>query len=55
MLGRIPALRMCGEDVYIKKSARAGHFSAIIWRGELAFTSWVRPKTPPIPKNPLPR
>jgi len=54
-LARIPAVRISrGDDVYLEKDCpEHGHFSAIIWRGQPAFTSWVRPKTPSFPKNPF--
>jgi uncharacterized radical SAM superfamily Fe-S cluster-containing enzyme len=54
-LARIPAARVCyGEDVYLEKTcSQHGAFRTIIWRGQPAFTSWVRPKTPSFPKNPF--
>jgi uncharacterized radical SAM superfamily Fe-S cluster-containing enzyme len=54
-LARIPAMRVLrGQDVYLEKDcSRHGHFSAVIWRGLPAFTSWVRPKIPSHPKNPF--
>jgi uncharacterized radical SAM superfamily Fe-S cluster-containing enzyme len=54
-LARIPAARVLyGEDVYLEKSCpEHGDFSTVIWRGQPAFTSWVRPKTPSFPKNPF--
>lgn len=54
-LARLPALRILrGEDVYLEKDCpEHGHFSAIVWRGQPAFTSWVRPKTPSFPDNPF--
>jgi len=54
-LKRIPALRILrGEDVTLEKDCpEHGHFSAVIWRGEPAYTTWVRPKTPSYPKNPI--
>jgi uncharacterized radical SAM superfamily Fe-S cluster-containing enzyme len=54
-LARVPAVRVLrGEDVYLEKDCpKHGHFSIIIWRGQPAFTSWVRPKTPSFPKNPF--
>ena len=52
-LKRIPALRILrGEDVTLEKDCpEHGHFSAVIWRGEPAYTTWVRPKTPSYPKE----
>lgn len=54
-LVRIPAAYVLyGEDVYLEKTCpEHGDFSAIIWRGQPAFTTWVRPKTPSFPKNPF--
>jgi uncharacterized radical SAM superfamily Fe-S cluster-containing enzyme len=54
-LTRIPAARVqYGEDVYLEKTCpQHGAFRAVIWRGQPAFTSWVRPKTPSFPQNPF--
>lgn len=54
-LARIPAARVLhGEDVYLEKSCpEHGDFSTIIWRGQPALSSWVRPKNPSFPKNPF--
>ncbi len=54
-LARIPATRVaCGDDVYLKKTCpEHGDFSAVIWRGLPAYTSWVRPKIPSYPDNPF--
>lgn len=54
-LARIPAQRvMRGEDVYLKKACRNhGKFETIIWRGQPAFSSWVRLKEPSYPLNPF--
>jgi 7,8-dihydro-6-hydroxymethylpterin dimethyltransferase len=54
-LKRLPAARVLrGEDVYLDKTCpEHGSFSTVIWRGQPAFTSWVRPKTPSYPKNPF--
>jgi uncharacterized radical SAM superfamily Fe-S cluster-containing enzyme len=54
-LARIPATRVrYGEDVYLEKACpEHGEFRAIVWRGQPAFTSWVRPKTPSFPQNPI--
>jgi uncharacterized radical SAM superfamily Fe-S cluster-containing enzyme len=54
-LNRIPAARVrYDEDVYLEKTCpQHGDFRTIIWRGEPAFTSWVRPKTPSYPNKPF--
>jgi uncharacterized radical SAM superfamily Fe-S cluster-containing enzyme len=54
-LGRIPAQRVArGEDVYLCKTCpEHGHFSAVIWRGQPGFASWVRPKLPSHPEAPF--
>ena len=54
-LARIPAARVQrGENVYLEKNCpEHGPFSVVIWRGQPAFSSWVRPKTPSHPKNPF--
>lgn len=54
-LARIPAQRVArGEDVYLRKTCPThGDFSTIIWRGQPAFESWVRPKLPSYPENPF--
>lgn len=54
-LGRIPATRVLyGEDVYLEKTCpRHGAFRTILWRGQPAFTSWVRPKMPSFPEHPF--
>jgi len=54
-LSRIPAERVAdGENVYLEKTCpQHGAFRTIIWRGQPAMTSWVRPKTPSYPKNPF--
>ena len=54
-LQRIPAKRVQrGEDVYLEKlCSEHGPFSAVIWRGEPAYTQWVRPKTPSYPEHPF--
>ncbi len=54
-LARIPADRvLLGEDVYLEKICpEHGKFSTVIWRGQPAFTSWVRPKTPSFPQKPF--
>lgn len=54
-INRISAARVrYGEDVYLEKTCpEHGSFRTIIWRGQPAFTSWVRPKTPSYPKNPF--
>lgn len=54
-LARLPAYRIVrGDDVYLAKHCPAhGDFETIIWRGQPAFTTWVKPKTPSYPKNPF--
>lgn len=54
-LRRIPAARVLrGEDVYLEKTCpEHGFFSAVIWRGQPAYTTWARPKTPSFPQNPF--
>ncbi len=54
-LARIPAWRILrGGDVYLRKTCpEHGQFEAVLWRGEPAYTSWVRPKIPAYPKNPF--
>ena len=53
-LGKIPARRVArGQDIYLQKECpEHGYFEAILWRGEPAYTSWVRPKIPIFPQNP---
>ncbi len=54
-LTRLPARRVAqGEDVYLEKTCpQHGAFRTIIWRGQPAFSSWVRPKIPTSPGNPF--
>ncbi|MEN6410311.1 MAG: radical SAM (seleno)protein TrsS [Anaerolineaceae bacterium] len=54
-LTRIPAWRVAhGEDIYLEKECpEHGAFQTILWRGEPAFSDWVRPKIPTSPKNPF--
>lgn len=54
-LQRIPARRVQrGDDVYLVKRCEAhGVFETIVWRGEPAYASWVRPKTPTTPETPF--
>ncbi len=54
-LTRLPARRVArGEDVYLEKNCpQHGFFRTIIWRGQPAFSSWVRPKIPTSPSNPF--
>lgn len=54
-LASVPARRVArGEDVYLEKSCpQHGSFRTIIWRGQPAFSSWVRPKIPTSPQNPF--
>jgi len=53
-LAQIPARRVArGDDVYLEKNCpQHGPFKTIIWRGQPAFSSWVRPKIPTSPQNP---
>lgn len=54
-LSRIPAACVLrGEDVYLEKTCpEHGFFSTVIWRGQPALSSWLRPKNPSFPKHPL--
>jgi uncharacterized radical SAM superfamily Fe-S cluster-containing enzyme len=54
-LTRLPAYRVArGEDVYLEKTCpKHGTFRTVIWRGQPAFSSWVRLKIPTSPKNPF--
>ena len=54
-LARIPAQRVArGENIFLRRTCpEHGEFSAIIWRGSPAFSSWVRPKLPSHPETPL--
>ncbi|MDD3826200.1 MAG: radical SAM protein [Anaerolineae bacterium] len=54
-LARIPAWRVLRDgNVYLRKTCpEHGEFQAVVWRGEPAYTSWVRPKIPAYPKNPF--
>lgn len=47
-LGQIPAVRVAEEDkVYLEKTCpQHGSFRVLLWEGEPAFASWVRPKIP---------
>lgn len=47
-LSRIPARRESEEEnvFLVKECPEHGTFRTIIWRGEPAFETWVRPKTP---------
>ena len=53
-LQRIPAARVRhGGDIYLKKTCpEHGDFCTILWRGEPAFESWVRPKLSSFPEKP---
>ncbi|SFG30122.1 hypothetical protein SAMN05660649_01332 [Desulfotomaculum arcticum] len=50
-LGRIPAWRVKrGNDVFLVKDCpEHGHFETVVWRGQPAYESWVRPKIPSQP------
>ena len=54
-LSRISARRVAyGQDVYLEKDCPThGPFRTILWRGEPAYTSWVRPKIPVSPQSPF--
>lgn len=54
-LTRIPAARVqYGDEVYLEKTCpQHGFFRTILWRGEPAYSSWVRPKLPASPRNPF--
>jgi len=54
-LARIPAERVVrGGEVYLRKRCpRHGAFETIIWRGDPAYMTWVRPKTPAYPQAPV--
>ncbi len=54
-LARIPAWRVSrAEDIYLVKTCpQHGDFEAVIWRGQPAFSSWVRPKLPSNPAAPF--
>ena len=54
-LARTPAFRIArGDDVYLAKTCPThGDFETIVWRGQPAFASWVKPKIPAYPKNPF--
>lgn len=53
-LARVPAVRVArGENVYLKKACPThGLTETIIWRGQPAFSSWVRAKSPSRPERP---
>lgn len=53
-LARIPAQRLArGQDIYLQKDCPAhGRFEAVLWRGDPAYETWVRPKIPTHPQNP---
>ncbi|MBN1872598.1 MAG: radical SAM protein [Anaerolineae bacterium] len=54
-LARIPAFHIRrGADVYLTKACEEhGVFETIIWRGEPAYETWIRPKLPTTPEKPL--
>jgi uncharacterized radical SAM superfamily Fe-S cluster-containing enzyme len=54
-LARIPAFRVRrGPDVYLTKVCEThGVFETILWRGEPAYETWVRPKIPTTPETPF--
>ncbi len=54
-LRRLPATRVArGEDVYLCKTCpEHGAYSTVIWRGTPDITTWVRPKSPSPPTDPL--
>uniref|UniRef100_B8DJZ8 Radical SAM domain protein n=1 Tax=Nitratidesulfovibrio vulgaris (strain DSM 19637 / Miyazaki F) TaxID=883 RepID=B8DJZ8_NITV9 len=53
-LGPAPAERVAVGDVVllVKRCPEHGEFSAPVWRGEPAFTGWVRPKIPTARRGP---
>ena len=53
-LARISAERVRqGEDVYLRKTcAQHGTFQTIVWRGQPAYTDWVKPKIAAHPAHP---
>ena len=54
-LARLSAERvLIGDDVYLRKTcAEHGTFQTIIWRGQPAYTEWVKPKIPAHPAQSL--
>lgn len=54
-LRHLPAQRTLRSDtVYLEKTCpQHGDFRTVVWRGAPPFDSWVRPKIPAYPKNPL--
>ncbi|MCC7447686.1 MAG: radical SAM protein [Anaerolineae bacterium] len=54
-LARLPAQRVVqGDDVYLCKTCpEHGDFQTILWRGQPAYTDWVRPKIPAYPAHPF--
>ncbi len=53
-LGPAPAERVAVGDtvLLVKRCPAHGEFSAPVWRGEPAFTGWVRPKIPTARRGP---
>ncbi|MEG6504879.1 radical SAM (seleno)protein TrsS [Nitratidesulfovibrio sp. 1201_IL3209] len=53
-LGLAPAERVAVGDtvLLVKRCPEHGEFSAPVWRGEPAFTGWVRPKIPTARRGP---
>jgi len=53
-LAKIRARRIARrEQVYLEKTCpEHGSFQTVIWRGDPAMDTWVRPKTPAYPSNP---
>ncbi len=53
-LGPAPAERVAVGDtvLLVKRCPEHGEFSAPVWRGEPAFTGWVRPKIPTSRRGP---
>jgi 7,8-dihydro-6-hydroxymethylpterin dimethyltransferase len=54
-LSKLPARCIAHENnIYLEKNCpEHGLFQTVIWRGEPAFTTWVRPKTPAYPSQPF--
>lgn len=53
-LGPAPAEQVAVDDtvLLVKRCPEHGEFSAPVWRGEPAFTGWVRPKIPTARRGP---
>ena len=51
-LKKLPAYKvLCGDEVLlIKRCEIHGEFQTVVWRGDPAYESWIRPKIPTQPK-----